>query len=117
MQIESMPMSPEHELGYRVFALVYQAGIANVFEVRCANYGTFGRDAERMYQGDFRSAETFAHGLLAGDPKALMFTGQCNMAGDIAHQPWSEDLNAAPFSEKFRPVFKGYKPIQQGVTA
>jgi len=26
------------------------------------------------------------------------------MAGDITNQPWTEDLDAQPFSDKFRPV-------------
>ena len=110
--VETLPLSTEQQMGYKVYALVYQAGIANVFSIRTANYGTFGREAVRLYQGDFHSAEMFVRGILTGDDKALAITGHCNMAGDIANQPWSEKLDEAPFSDKFHPVFKGYKPIK-----
>ncbi len=110
---EIMPLSTEQQMGYEAFALIYQAGIANVFACRTANYGTFGREAKRLYQGDFRGAEVFARGIVAGNAKALIFTGHCNKAGDIAEQPWSEDLDEAPFSEHFHPIFKGYKPIKR----
>jgi len=109
--LPGVPLSIEQQMGYKVYALVYQAGIANVFQVRTANYGTFGREAKRIYQGDFRTAETLVKGIIIGDDKALVFTGHCNMVGDVAEQPWSERLDEAPFSDQFRPVFKGYKPI------
>ena len=109
--------STEQAMGYRVFALVYQGGIANVFEIRTANYGTFGRDARRMMQAGFRACENFLRGILAGNDHALAITAVCNMAGDISNQEWSSDLAAAPFSDQFRPVFKGYKRIgEQEVT-
>ena len=110
--VETLPLSTEQQMGYKVYALVYQAGIANVFEIRTANYGTFGREAKRLYQGDFHSAEMFIRGILTGDDKSLAITGYCNMAGDIAEQNWGWELETAPFSDKFRPVFKGYKPIK-----
>ncbi len=112
IEVESkLPQSTEHAMGYRVFALVYQAGIANVFEVRTANCGTWGREAKRIYQGDFRSAENWMRGILAGNDKALAFTAACNIAGDIAEQNWNTPLYEAPFSEHFRPIYKGYKAI------
>ena len=37
--LEIVPLSTEQRLGYEVFALVYQAGIANIFACRTANYG------------------------------------------------------------------------------
>lgn len=40
----------------RRFFLVYQAGIANVFEVKSLNLANYGRDAKRVYQADFRTA-------------------------------------------------------------
>ena len=106
-----MQPSTEQAMGYKVYALVYQAGIANVFEIRTANYGTFGREAKRLLQADFRACEIFMRGILAGNDRALAITAACNMAGDIVNQEWSNDLNAAPFSDQFRPIFKGYKPI------
>lgn len=83
--------------------LVYQAGIANVFEVQSFNMADFGRDAKRLLQADFRSCEMFARGLDAAGVKVA--TAHCNMAGDITHQPWSVLLETAPFNEQFHPVY------------
>lgn len=82
--------------------LVYQAGIANVFEVDCHNLSNFGRNARRLYQGDFRGAENFARGM--GAAGTIVQTAACNMAGDISTFEWSDDLDAQPFSDSFRPV-------------
>ena len=79
--------------------LVYQAGIANVFQVDCLNLADYGREAKRLYQGDFKSAYSFAKGLQTAG--VCVKTAACNMAGDIAQQLWSEDLDAQPFSDKF----------------
>ena len=85
--------------------LVYQAGIANVFQVDCFNLSPFGRKAKRLYQGDFRTAEAIAQGIaLAG---GTVGTVACNMAGDISEQTWSDNLTEQPFSDQFRPVFAG----------
>ncbi len=79
--------------------LVYQAGIANVFNV--SGFG-LGRDTtvrKRIYQGDFRTAEKICYGAaLAG---AIVRTAACNMVGDIIGQTWTDDLDSQPFSEKF----------------
>lgn len=85
------------------FALVYQGGIANVFRVECYNLSGMDRGAARIYQGDFRTAEAIAIGL--GWAGAIVQTLACNMAGDIINQPWTDDLDAQPFAEKFAPVF------------
>ena len=82
--------------------LVYQAGIANVFAVESHNLADFGRDGRRIYQGDFRGAENFARGL--GAAGVIVRTAACNQAGDIIAARWSEDLDAHPFSDSFRPV-------------
>ena len=82
--------------------LVYQAGIANVFEVASFNLTDYGRDARRLLQGDFRSCEMFALGLGAAGVKVR--TAACNAAGDIARGHWTEDLEAQPFHDSFRPV-------------
>ena len=84
------------------FMLVYQAGIANVFRVTAFNLADFGRDAARIYQGDFRTAENLARG--AGLAGAVVRTAHCNQAGDIVAARWHEDLDAAPFSDSMRPV-------------
>ena len=78
--------------------LVYQAGIANVFEVSSFNLADYGRDAKRVYQGDFYGAVMLCKGLaMAGK---IIRTAHCNKAGDIANAKWSEDFNNAPFSDK-----------------
>jgi len=78
--------------------LVYQAGIANVFAVRCLNLCDYGRDALRLYQGDFHSARMYAVGL--GAAGVVVRTAACNMAGDIARYRWTEDLQSQPFAER-----------------
>lgn len=88
--------------------LVYQAGIANVFRVAVFNLAADAggladgdRQAQRIYQGDFRTAESICYGMgLAG---AIVRSAACNRAGDIAGQTWTEDLDAQPFSDKFCP--------------
>lgn len=92
------------EAGERLrFALVYQAGIANVFQVECFNCLPFGRDAKRVFQGDFRTAESITRGTgLAG---AIVHSFACNRAGDIVNADWTDDLDSQPFSDSFRPVF------------
>ena len=83
--------------------LVYQAGIANVFEVQCFNLAPYGRDAKRLLQGTFQQCEWYSRGLAAaGVPVTSM---HCNQAGDISESVWSEDLEAAPFGGSAVPVF------------
>jgi hypothetical protein len=84
--------------------LVYQAGIANVFQVESFNMADYGRDARRLLQSDFRTCEAFARGLVAAGVKVT--SAACNRAGDVAEQTWSEDLDEQPFSDKFCPVFR-----------
>ena len=79
--------------------LVYQAGIANVFQVASFNLSDYGRDAKRLYQGDFNSATMFAKGLAASGMQVK--TAACNQAGDIQGATWSEDLEEQPFSDSF----------------
>jgi len=82
--------------------LVYQAGIANVFTVAAFNLSDYGRDASRVFQGDFRTAEAIARGMqIAG---VCVKSVACNQAGDIIRATWSDDLDAQPFSDSFRPV-------------
>lgn len=83
--------------------LVYQAGIANVFEVTAFNMADYGRDAKRLMQADFRSCENFARGLDCAGVKVA--TAHCNQAGDIVNARWSTNLDEAPFSDKFQPVW------------
>jgi hypothetical protein len=84
--------------------LVYQAGIANVFEVAriAPTNADRGGIARRLLQSDFRTCGAFVRGLAVAG--TLVSTMQCNQAGDIAHADWSEDLDEAPFSDKFSAV-------------
>jgi hypothetical protein len=84
-------------------ALVYQAGLANVFELGNMSLDLVQRDAKRLMQSDFRSCENFALGLKAAG--IVVTTAACNKAGDIINLEWDIDLDAQPFSDKFRPVF------------
>jgi hypothetical protein len=84
------------------YVLVYQAGIANVFRVTSFNLADYGRDAVRLVQSDFRSAEAFARGLAAAG--GIVKSAACNRAGDIAREKWTDDLDSQPFSDKFHPV-------------
>jgi hypothetical protein len=83
----------------RIF-LVYQGGIANVFEVDSFNLSEFGRKAKRLMQTDFRTAEIYCQGR--DDAGDTVKAAACNMAGDIALQTWTQDLEAQPFRESFR---------------
>lgn len=79
--------------------LVYQAGIANVFAVEAFNLADYGREARRLYQGDFHSAAMLARGLEAAG--VVVKTAACNRAGDIRTETWTDDLDSQPFSEQF----------------
>ena len=82
--------------------LVYQAGIANVFEVKSFSLAGIGRDAKRLYQGDFRGAFEFSKGL--GCAGAVVRTAACNAAGDIVDATWTNDLDSQPFSDHLRAI-------------
>lgn len=83
-------------------ALVYQAGIANVFAVESFNQSDYGRDARRLLQADFSTCVNFARGVKAADIPVVVFA--CNEAGDITHSHWSDDLDNQPFSDKFAKI-------------
>lgn len=87
----------------RSYAIVYQGGIANLFDIQCANSNPFGRDAKRIFQGDFRTAETMATGI--GIAGGIVFSFACNKPGDIKNEIWTDDLESQPFSDKFNAVF------------
>jgi len=89
----------------RRFVLVYQAGIANLFEVECFNMASFGRDARRLFQGSFNVAEYLARGIILGNSDALVFSAYCNKAGDIKDADWETNLPDMPFFANAAPVF------------
>ena len=84
----------------KTYSLVYQAGIANVFQVTDSG---FTHKRTRVLQASFRSCEDFARGLVEAGCKVDSL--QCNMAGDCVNGDWSANLDDAPFSDEFRPVF------------
>lgn len=86
--------------------LVYQNGIANVFEVDCLNMAPSGRITERLLQAEFRHCEWFARGLGAAGYKVA--SAWCAQTGDITNARWNHhDWNEAPFSEHIRHVWIG----------
>lgn len=73
----------------RTLVIVYQAGIANVFENR-----------RRLLQSDFRTCEMFCRGAQAMG--ATIVPAWCNMAGDVILETWNyENFDNAPFNESF----------------
>lgn len=62
--------------------LVYQAGLANVFE-------TSGDKPVRLVQADFKTCEAFVRGIKATGMPA--FYAWCNQAGDITDAKWIYD--------------------------
>lgn len=85
--------------------LIYQGGIANVFQVESFNLADYGRDAKRLLQADFRACEHFARGLAAAG--VTVRSAHCNQAGDIQGAHWFAELCDAPFSDSFHPVHIG----------
>lgn len=82
------------------YVLVYQAGIANVFRVNAFTVAhPIKRNAVRVVQSTFRPCEWFCRGLAAAGAEVRV--AACNMAGDIAQQTWTGDLDAQPFSASF----------------
>ena len=88
----------------RRFLLVYQAGLANVFEVDSWNLASGQRNSRRLLQADFRACENFAWGIATLGH--LVATVGCNQAGDIINAQYTEDLDDLPFSDRFHPVFQ-----------
>ena len=75
----------------RTLVIVYQGGIANVFE-----------DYRRLLQSDFRTCEMFCRGAQAMG--ATIVPAWCNVAGDVGtcHERWNyNDFENAPFNDKF----------------
>jgi hypothetical protein len=84
----------------RKYMLVYQAGIANVFEVDHFGLTSAERGrTRRIMQHAFEPCAWFAKGLREAGGEVA--TVACNRAGDIAESEWSENLDEQPFSDKF----------------
>jgi len=85
------------------FCLVYQAGIANVFEVEhCSPLAKERGETRLIHQGDFDWASAMAQGAAYAGAKVRTYA--CNKAGNIREIDWSEDLVNQPFSDKFRVI-------------
>lgn len=81
----------------RQFALVYQGGIANVFEMQDR------MPPRRVMQGTFLACEVYATALM--EMGAEMEVHFCNMAGDIRLEAWDTTREAAPFTDSMSPRF------------
>jgi len=91
-------------------ALVYQAGIANVFQVDIHSHAPEGRNARRFFQGPFALAVEFARGMATSGWEFEVMA--CNRPGDIANEKWSWTLDDHPFSDKFvRDIGKNTPPM------
>ena len=88
-------------------AVVYQAGIANVFRVEEFLVDAAGgrRGAVRLLQGAFQSCEWFARGMLTAGCEVRSFA--CNRAGDVSGEVWSLNVEDAPFYKAMCPVGGG----------
>lgn len=83
----------------RKFMLVYQAGLANVFCVESFTLKPEGRNALRILQTDFSSAQVFCHGVTAGGGEIRV--AGLNEAGNIADRVWTADRDSLPFRDQF----------------
>ena len=72
------------------YVLVYQCGIANVFEVESFNLSDYGRDAKLVNQGAFTSNISFCNGLV--EAGHAVKTAHCDKAGDITWSKWIEGM-------------------------
>lgn len=88
-------------------ALVYQGGIANVFDLRSPRddtpelapfTGDPARERRLLYQGAFETAVAYARGLKAAGVEVLTFG--CNRAGDVTGADWTADLSDLPFADR-----------------
>ena len=86
------------DMGNKI-ALVYQAGIANVFEVSAFLTHPIGRETKRIHQASFGDCGTFVKGLLYAGYAVRTYA--CNQAGDITDSIWSTNLDEQPFSDQF----------------
>jgi hypothetical protein len=77
--------------------LVYQGGLANVFEVKSFNLSDFGRNARRLIQSDFSTCEAFAKGLCVAG--VTVRVAGCNQPGDIVNAKWTQDMDSLPFRD------------------
>lgn len=86
----------------RNFMLVYQAGIANVFEVEhLSDFAATRGTTRRLLQHAFSPCEWYAHGLRDGGHRLRV--ASCNQAGDILGANWVAGLDDCPFRDQANP--------------
>ncbi len=87
----------------RYIALVYQAGIANVFELTCRhdleNPEARTGPAKRLLLHAFQPCIWFVRGMAGWPEEFLVRTFACNRAGDIKEAPWTAGLDDCPFRD------------------
>lgn len=84
------------------FWLIYQYGIANLYRVKDFVPERASREAQRVYQGDFQTAEAMARG--AGLAGAIIRSGCCMSAGDASLMNWHLNPAENPFRDCAKPV-------------
>lgn len=83
-------------------ALVYQAGIANVFEVKEFSRSNGGRKTtKRLLQHAFSPCEYLCLGAELVGAQVAVYS--CNKAGDISTEVWERGLIDCPFAEQAHP--------------
>lgn len=87
-------------------AIVYQAGIANLFSMRISvkrsrHGGLHYRPVKRLVQADFRTVEDIARGLILAGVTVAVYS--CNVAGDVSLQDWTRGLEDCPFRDAAHP--------------
>ncbi len=84
----------------KYYALVYQAGIANVFLCENGLYDPFPFTRTRILQHSFDVCEWFCRGLIQSGEHVV--PAWCNLLGDIANASWNfARFEDAPFCENF----------------
>jgi len=92
----------------KIYFLVYQAGIANVFvaDVKGKSFNNY----RRIKQDSFKFCEEFCRGLR--EAGATVKVAWCNQAGDITDVLWRfSSFDNAPFHDLFAPDFGGKPEI------
>jgi hypothetical protein len=79
----------------RMIALVYQAGLANVFELNAFTNAAEERKAKRLLQHAFQPCEWYARGMMEAGYAVRVYS--CNRAGDITNALWTDGMEDCPF--------------------
>lgn len=97
----------------RKIMLVYQSGIANVFEVDAMRLNASNRGRTvRLLQGSFRDCAMFARGMAAAG--CYVLTASCNVAGDASLVDWQPGTEGTPFRDSSNCINVSYAPAPRG---